>query len=379
MHSARFAALLLAITAVVVPSRASSAIHKRVLDAADVAIAASASADTVTVGDDVSLTLAATNLSPAEAEGVSVSSSVKGAKATIVSATASQGSCTVSSTSKGAHCRLGNLSAGGHATVTLVAKTAAAGDLETAASVSARNPDPDTSTQRATLITRVVEHDSPTDVQVSGHAFEAAFQTRPTFWVTWSGTDTGSGIAAFDVRVRSAPYKASFGDYRLIEEAATTKRTRFAGAAGATYCFSARATDRDGNVSAWSVERCTAVFLGARGLSTLGAWRLHRSAHAWSARLSSRARGARIVLPVVVATKILLDAVAAPKAGTLLVSWNGRVIRRVVLSAAHRRRVLLPVASFHRVARGRLTFEVVSENRTATVYGVGITQAGDGG
>ena len=49
---------------------------------------------------------------------------------------------------------------------------------------------------------------------------------------------------------------AGFGPYLNWQSGVATRRATFTGKPGWSYCFSERATDRDGNNSPWSTERC---------------------------------------------------------------------------------------------------------------------------
>jgi uncharacterized protein YkwD len=71
--------------------------------------------------------------------------------------------------------------------------------------------------------------------------------TDPTFALTWSGSDSGSGIAAYDVQVRDGS-DGTWQDW-LVD---TTKTSAtFTGQAGHTYYFRCRAYDLAGNVEGW--------------------------------------------------------------------------------------------------------------------------------
>jgi hypothetical protein len=77
--------------------------------------------------------------------------------------------------------------------------------------------------------------------------------------------------------------------------AATTARSRaLTLARGHEYCFSVRARDRAGNLSAWSAERCTAVPLDDRDLArTTGGWTSSTASTAFAGTLVVDALGLR--------------------------------------------------------------------------------------
>ncbi|WP_395358546.1 calcium-binding protein [Streptomyces sp. YH02] len=110
---------------------------------------------TVSIGDRATYTVRVTNAatSTATATGVSLSDTLSGAGATLVSAVPSQGMCTTTTT--GATCALGSLAPGASATVTVTAEPRAVGTLTNAAGVSGSPQDPVTSDNTATATTSV--------------------------------------------------------------------------------------------------------------------------------------------------------------------------------------------------------------------------------
>lgn len=83
-------------------------------------------------------------------------------------------------------------------------------------------------------------------------------QTANRFAVRWWVGDAVSGIASYDARyrVRSG---STFTAYTMYRRATSSTSGVFSGRLRTTYCFSARARDRAGNVGAWSGERCTTI------------------------------------------------------------------------------------------------------------------------
>ncbi|HEY89310.1 MAG TPA: hypothetical protein G4N98_06200, partial [Thermoflexia bacterium] len=71
--------------------------------------------------------------------------------------------------------------------------------------------------------------------------------TDPTFALTWSGSDGGSGVTAYDVQVRDG----SDGTWQYWLVGTTKTSTTFTGQAGHTYYFRCRAYDLAGNVEGW--------------------------------------------------------------------------------------------------------------------------------
>ena len=88
---------------------------------------------------------------------------------------------------------------------------------------------------------------------------------------------------------------------------------QFTGARGRTYCFSARARDRAGNVSSWSAERCTAILLYDRTLSAAPGWTRGLSTHDYAGTFTrTTLRGARLTLPGAILDRLGVLVVRCP-------------------------------------------------------------------
>ncbi|MEV4948459.1 calcium-binding protein [Streptomyces sp. NPDC053755] len=121
---------------------------------ADLSVTTSGTAQ-LTLGDRITYTVRVTNSSgsSASATGITLSDTVSGAGATVVSATTSSGSCTLTFTS--ANCTLSSLLPGGTATVAVTVEPRSTGTLTQRATVDATEDDPvpanDTATTTATV------------------------------------------------------------------------------------------------------------------------------------------------------------------------------------------------------------------------------------
>ncbi|MFC8240337.1 calcium-binding protein [Streptomyces chartreusis] len=133
----------------------------------------------VSIGDRATFTVTVVNNSTTtSATGVTLTDTVTGPAATVVSATPGQGTCTTSAT--GATCALGTLAAGARTTVTVVVEPRATGTLTDRATASAAQSDPDTANNTAT---------APTTVN----------NARGCTRIGTSGNDTMTGTAGTDV------------------------------------------------------------------------------------------------------------------------------------------------------------------------------------
>lgn len=74
------------------------------------------------------------------------------------------------------------------------------------------------------------------------------------FGVQWTGSDKGGGIASYDLRWRHG--RSRLSAYSYVVRGTPQVFWGFGLDADTTYCWSVRAHDRAGNVSAWSPDRC---------------------------------------------------------------------------------------------------------------------------
>ncbi|GHE67863.1 hypothetical protein GCM10014715_22020 [Streptomyces spiralis] len=123
---------------------------------------------TVSIGDRATYTVRVTNTSTTTAAtGVSLSDTLSGPAASVVSATTTSGTCTTTATS--AACSLGTLAPGASATVTVAAEPRAVGTLTDRATVTATETDPVTANNTATATTTVNNARGCTRVGTSGN------------------------------------------------------------------------------------------------------------------------------------------------------------------------------------------------------------------
>ena len=82
----------------------------------------------------------------------------------------------------------------------------------------------------------------------SSHASSPYSVSSRTFTVSWSGSDTGSGIASYDVQYRDTTLGTG---WMLWKSYTTSTSDTFTGQHGHVYQFRSRARDHVGNVEAW--------------------------------------------------------------------------------------------------------------------------------
>ncbi|MGP4047634.1 calcium-binding protein [Streptomyces sp. 2A115] len=123
---------------------------------------------TVSIGDRATYTVTVTNNSTTDsATGVTLTDTLTGPAASVISATPSQGTCTTSAT--GATCALGTLAPGTGTVVTVVAEPRATGTLSDRATVTAAQTDPNSGNNSATATTTVNNARGCTRIGTSGN------------------------------------------------------------------------------------------------------------------------------------------------------------------------------------------------------------------
>jgi len=101
----------------------------------------------------------------------------------------------------------------------------------------------------------------------------ALYQLGPTATVKWTGSDPGgAGVQSFTIARKRAPYNGAFGAVTYSTVAATVTSMSSSLSAGSQDCFQVRATDKVGNVGAFSTWRCIALPLDDRALARSSGW-----------------------------------------------------------------------------------------------------------
>src|SRR5262249_50916181 len=229
--------------------------------------------------------------------------------------------------------------------------------------VTARNSAGTTSA--ASVPTAIVTDTTPPTIPVFSTP-DHRFQRQVRFAVAWTASAAGTRVGSYDIRYRSAPYNGAFGVETAWLSSPSATNATFVGSPGTTYCFSARASDRAGNVSGWSNETCTALPVDDRTLAVAsgpGARRV--AAGYYNGTYSSSAKaGAGLVLHNIETRRLALLATRCPSCGTVQVFWNGRLLKAVTLTAPTlQKRQLVALGSFSSVQTGTATVRVSSSGR----------------
>ncbi|WP_154402741.1 hypothetical protein [Nocardioides speluncae] len=189
--------------------------------------------------------------------------------------------------------------------------------------------------------------------------------------VTWTGTDSLSGVASYDVNVRIAPVDGAFAAAKPWLNRTTSKSKTYAGLRGRTYCFQVRARDRHENLGAGSPEKCDAVPLDDRDLTRSSGWTPTSVSGAYERTALTAIRKGASLKRVVLAKRITLDAWAGKGRGTVEVWLGSKRLGRVSLEANRttRRHLTFAVASVAR--RQTLKVVVVSSGKPVRIDAVG--------
>ena len=192
----------------------------------------------------------------------------------------------------------------------------------------------------------------------------------------WAAKDVGGGPANVDVRWVRAPYNGGFSAavYPRTWQKTTATKATLGVAPSYTYCFSARARDRAGNLSAWSAPWCSAVALDDRSLTASAGWARTTSSLFYRGTATVTSRPALTLTRTGVQTRrIYLVATRCPTCGTVAVYWNRTLIRKVTLYApTTTRRSVIGITTFTGVRSGTLTVRTLTTAKTVQIDGVAL-------
>jgi hypothetical protein len=243
------------------------------------------------------------------------------------------------------------------------------GTVTVTAKSRSREYDPVPADSLAQERTHFAERVAPvTDPLFSAEFARGGFSPHHVFSLRWRATDTGSGIASYDVRYRAATLAGGLGPYKSWLAGTREHGAKFNGKAGSTYCFSYRATDGDGNTSVWTAERCISVQLPPIALRRTSGW-IRASI---DGAVRTQQTGAALTLAPVAARRIVVTALTGPGYGRIEARWNGELLQTISLSAAKRQKTDFTVSAFPTLRRGSLLLTVVSPHGAVTISALGI-------
>jgi len=215
----------------------------------------------------------------------------------------------------------------------------------------------------------------PSGARISGTY--PAFRTAAPFTVSWTGaTDSGSGIKNYMAYAGRAPFNGPFGGPALFKTTLGPGSGSFNAKPGNTYCFTVKAKDNSGNVSAASPPKCTAMPVDDAALSGAGWTRAKGQAGFYQGTYSSSlTNGATLTRTGVQAKRIALVATKCPTCGAVEVRMGGTLLKKVNLaSATTQKKQLMPVASFPGVVSGTVTVTVATSGKPVFIDGLGVSR-----
>ena len=202
----------------------------------------------------------------------------------------------------------------------------------------------------------------------------AYWQTSTSIHLTWGASPGSAVVTTYDVRYRQARWNGGFGAMATVIDGTAATSATFAGAPGATYCYSVRAHDAAGSVSAWTAETCTVVPLDDRSLARSGSWTSGTGSSFYvSTYRRSYTAGARLVRTGVVARRIAVVATTCPTCGKIRVYWGSTLLKTVSLySTKTVNRKILPIYTFSSARTGTLTIRDYGTSRKVVIDGVAL-------
>jgi hypothetical protein len=207
----------------------------------------------------------------------------------------------------------------------------------------------------------------------------AAFALGSTAPVSWSGSDSGSGVAKYQLGYERAPWNGVFGSWTFPTSWQALTSTALAAplAVGYTYCYSVRAFDKAGNVSAWTAVRCTARPLDDRamGATTSGWTRATSSLYYLGTYTSTTTLNAKLARTGVVLDRVGIVATRCPTCGVVGVYVGSTLIGKINLySATTQRKVVLALPRFS-LRTGTVTVKVLTSGKLVQVDGLAVSRA----
>ena len=198
--------------------------------------------------------------------------------------------------------------------------------------------------------------------------------------VSWSASDSGSGLARIQVRWKSANWNSGFGAWTYPGpwqslSPSTTSVTATGLAQGRDYCYSARAKDHAGNWSAWTGPLCVARPLDDRAVSADAHWtRISNKVYWNSTATVTTAHLARMRRTGAAVDRIAVIATTCSTCGTVGVYIGTTLVGKINLRtpATHHRSILtLPVFSYR---TGTITLKVLTSGKSVQIDGLGIAR-----
>lgn len=200
------------------------------------------------------------------------------------------------------------------------------------------------------------------------------FQLSKTIHVSYSATDSGSGVGSYDVQQRSTAWNGDFGGWSAVATGTTATSQSVSGAPGHEYCFRVRARDGAGNESGWTSAHCTALPLDDRALSGSG-WSHPKDSGAYKGTLTrTTTKGSKLRLAGAKVARIALVVQTCSTCGKVGIYLGSSLWQTVDTHASttHERVVLLPGTFSLRTTT--IGLKALSSGKKVSIDGLGIAQ-----
>jgi hypothetical protein len=150
--------------------------------------------------------------------------------------------------------------------------------------------------------------------------------------------DNKTGVTTYDVRWQRGSPTTAYGAWvypTSWQGTTATAKTLTGLATGWTYCFSVRARDRAGNISAWSQPLCTAKMFDDRSLTASGSWTRASGNTAFYGRTYSRSStyGATLTRSGTF-TRVAVTAMRCPTCGKLSIYSGSTLLGTLSLKSS---------------------------------------------
>ena len=198
------------------------------------------------------------------------------------------------------------------------------------------------------------------------------WQTQPGVNVDWHATDSGTGVANYDVKYRAGHF---IQDWLSATTLASANRQPID---GDNYCFAALARDKVRNTSDLGLYQCTAFPHDDAWLTASPEWTrfTERDGHYLGTYSRATAQGARLVTDHTGGYRFAVLVTRCPECGVVRVQWKTeedgpyRKLRDIDLAAPSlQRKQVVQVASWDRWDGGWLRFVVVSSGKPVIIDG----------
>lgn len=189
--------------------------------------------------------------------------------------------------------------------------------------------------------------------------------------ISWS--DPTSGVKSFDLRFRRATWSGSLGawQYPSAWQRSTDRTLAHTVSKGATYCYSARATDRSGRTGTWGSQRCLIAPLDDTSLARSSGWHKVTGTNYGGSAVQSSTKGATLTRTGARLTRVGIVTTTCPTCGTVEILVGTRVIGRISLARGTATYNLKPILLPRFSARtGTVRVRVVTSGKRVRIDGL---------